>query len=187
MASLRLLAVCAAFAGGLALGGCQIWHVPPENEAASAAPPAPAPRVASAPAPAPTLPPPAPAPRVAAAPAPTLPPPAPAPVQAQQPSVAAPNVAAPPPPAPRQTASNEGDETVVVRGQIERQVEAPDGDPRTTEERMAHIRAWDRCVMRAQGAAESDPNRVQLDTPEDLCRESLGMANRNAIPTSFEP
>ncbi len=43
------------------------------------------------------------------------------------------------------------------------------------------------CVMRAQGATESDPNRVQLDTPEDLCRESLGMANRNAIPTSFEP
>jgi hypothetical protein len=49
---------------------------------------------------------------------------------------------------------------------------------------MQDIRAWDQCVMRVQGAAEADPLRPQLVTPEDYCSQSLGMANRTAIPQS---
>lgn len=73
---------------------------------------------------------------------------------------------------------------VVVPGIRERQVPAPGGDPRSTAERMADIAAWDRCVMRVQSAFESDPMRPQLESPEEYCRQSLGMANRDAIPMS---
>jgi hypothetical protein len=109
-----------------------------------------------------------------------LPPPAAAPVQTQRPVVAAPNVAAPPPPRP--VAERDGD--IVVPGVVERQVPAPNGDPRSVAERTADIRAWDRCVTRVQSSYESDPTRPQLDTPEDVCSQSLGMANRNAVPDS---
>jgi hypothetical protein len=71
---------------------------------------------------------------------------------------------------------------IVVPGQVERQVPAPDGDPRSTAERMADIRAWDRCVMQVQGQASADPMRPQLELPEEVCRNELGMANRTAVP-----
>lgn len=77
-----------------------------------------------------------------------------------------------------------GDDDIVVPGQVERQVPAPQGDPRTNSERMADIRAWDQCVMRGQNAAEGDPLRPQLDNPEETCRTQLGMANRTAVPNS---
>lgn len=161
-------------------------------------------RVASAPAPAPTTrapapvvtPSPTPAPVVTAAPPPQVAAPTPAPrvVASAPPPVAAPATPPPvqrtqaaPPPAqpdrPVRTAAND-EENVVVPGVRERQVQAPNGDPRSNAERMEDIRSWDRCVMRAQGAAEADPLSPQLETPEDYCRESLGMTNRNSIPAS---
>ena len=144
------------------LAGCGGFQSAGRN-ARDAAPPPPA---ASAPAQAPAYTP---------APAQTPAPPAP--------SVAAPNVSAPQPsPAPRRESASGGD--IVVPGQVERQVPAPDGDPRSVAERAADIRAWDRCVMQVQGAAGGDPTRVQLDSPEEVCRGELGMSNRNAVPNS---
>jgi hypothetical protein len=117
---------------------------------------------------------------------------------APAPTTAAPSEVSPPPqtaPAPSVSApaqaqdqtgaaADEGEEQVIVPGVRERQVPPPGGDPRSTAERMEDIRAWDRCVMRVQGAAESDPLRPQLVTPEEYCRESLGMADRTAVPAS---
>jgi hypothetical protein len=78
----------------------------------------------------------------------------------------------PPPPAPG---------TIVVPGARE-PTPLPPGDPRTTDQRMADIRAWDRCVMRAQAQmTEGQPGRLQ-DSPEEVCRRALGMADREAIP-----
>lgn len=71
---------------------------------------------------------------------------------------------------------------VVVRGAIERPVPTPPGDPRTDAQRMQDVRAWDRCVMQAQSAADTDPTRYQADSPEELCRRNLGMADRTALP-----
>ena len=104
---------------------------------------------------------------------------APAPAPAAGPSVAAPNVVAPA--APRRRVSGTDDD-IVVPGTQRQQVPAP-ADPRTTQQRMADIRSWDNCVLRLQGRAE-DPNEPQLDSPEEACRRSLGMANRNAVPAS---
>lgn len=84
---------------------------------------------------------------------------------------------APPPP--------QGEESeIVVPGVIERPVPTPPGDARSPEQRMRDIRAWDRCVIRAQGIADSDPTRYQAETPEELCRRSLGMNDRLSIPAS---
>jgi hypothetical protein len=93
-------------------------------------------------------------------------------------------------PAPTQVAQRDDDEaeddgdTIVVPGQRETQVPPPGGDPRSVAERAEDVRAWDRCVMSAQGAFESDPMRPQLDSPEEYCRNSLGMASRTAMPES---
>lgn len=126
--------------------------------------------------------------------APAPPPPvatqAPAPRQAAPPpSAAAPGVtvaqpAQPAQSAPEPTQRSGGGGDIVVPGQVERQVPAPAGDPRSTAERMADIRAWDRCVMQVQGRGDGDPTRPQLDTPEELCRSELGMASRTAVPAS---
>ncbi len=105
------------------------------------------------------------------------------PAQATAPgtSVAAPDVV--PPPAPRPRVSN--DEDVVIAGRQRQQVPAP-ADPRTTQQRMADIRSWDTCVLRLQGRAES-ATEPQMDSPEEVCRRTLGMANRNAVPISRRP
>jgi hypothetical protein len=58
----------------------------------------------------------------------------------------------------------------------------PPGDPRTSEERIRDIRAWDQCVMQVQGAFDADPMSPQLTTPEEYCAQSLGMADRTAVP-----
>jgi hypothetical protein len=107
----------------------------------------------------------------------------PAPAQAPQSDVAAtgvvaPDVQAPPAPAPPPPPGD-----IVVPGQVERAV-PPIGDPRSVGERAADVRAWDDCVVRAQGVAESDPMRPQMDTPEEACSRALGMANRTAVPES---
>jgi hypothetical protein len=102
-----------------------------------------------------------------------------------------------PQPAPAQAADEEmsvaantpsrpasaGDD-IVVPGQVERQVLPPQGDPRSNEERRADVRAWDQCVMQVQNAFDADPMRPQLTTPEEYCRQSLGMVDRSAIPIS---
>lgn len=112
-----------------------------------------------------------------AVPAPTPSTPPPAPVAAPQVSVPA---AAPTPPA--RPASPDDD--IVVPGQVQTQVPPPAGDPRTNEERRADVRAWDQCVMQVQSAFDSDPMRPQLTTPEEYCAQSLGMAERTAVPIS---
>lgn len=110
-----------------------------------------------------------------AAPAPT----APAPEAAPPPAAAAPEVSAPAPSAQRQD-----DDDIVVPGAVERQVPAPQGDPRSTAERVEDIRAWDQCVTQVQSAYERDPMRPQLELPEEYCSRSLGMASRLAVPES---
>jgi hypothetical protein len=106
--------------------------------------------------------------------------PAPEPVA---PPVAAPEVRVPvsttPPPRPR----SDGDD-IIVPGQAQEQVRAPDGDFRSREQRNEDIRAWDRCVSSVQAVFERDPMRPQLNSPEDYCSQSLGMNDRNAIPES---
>ena len=129
----------------------------------------------SQPAAAPALPSPPPQRMTSATPAPVAAPPS------RPPPMAAPSPIAPA--STRPVAPNPQDDEVVVPGQVERQVRAPD-DPRSTSERMQDINAWDRCVTHVQAAFESDPMRPQLDSPEDYCSQSLGMANRNAVPES---
>ncbi|MBC7767838.1 MAG: hypothetical protein H7124_03555, partial [Phycisphaerales bacterium] len=98
--------------------------------------------------------------------------------------VAAAQVAAPPPAAPTRNASREADDAIVVPGQREQQVRPPGGDPRSTSQRVEDVRAWDRCVMDVQSAFESDPMRPQMTSPEEYCRQSLGMNDRLAMPES---
>jgi hypothetical protein len=103
------------------------------------------------------------------------------------PSVAAPQVTAPSStqPAPSQPArALSDDDDIVVPGQVQTQVPPPAGDPRTNEERRADVRSWDQCVMQVQSAFDSDPMRPQLTTPEEYCAQSLGMAERTAVPIS---
>ncbi len=120
----------------------------------------------------------------------------PAPVAQVQapPPVAAPQVTAPPPVAqsappnapqnaPRAEASA-GDRDIIVRSGRETQVPPPAGDPRSMSQRMEDVRAWDQCVTAVQSAFDSDPMRPQLETPEEYCSRSLGMAERTAVPLS---
>lgn len=98
------------------------------------------------------------------------------------PPVAAPNISVAPAPAPPRRASDEDE--IVVPGQVQRQIPPPNGDPRSRAERIEDIRAWDQCVTSVQGAFDSDPMRPQLQSPEEVCSTSLGMAGRDAVPES---
>jgi hypothetical protein len=118
---------------------------------------------------------PAPPPQAAAQAEPAEPAPTPTP------SVVAPDVSAPAPTPPPERRA--GDDEIVVPGAVETQV-LPPGDPRSNAERMEDIRAWDQCVTHVQAAYERDPMRPQLTSPEEYCRESLGMASRLAVPES---
>ena len=154
----RGLVMAAAMASCLALSGClSIWAQPDQAGAPAAAPA--------------SLPPPQQTPAPSQATTLTLPS-----------GAAAPNVAAPPAP-PRPS----GNEEVIVPGTTQRQVPTPPGDPRSVSERMADIRSWDSCVMRAQGAGSGDPMRPQLESPEEICRRTLGMHGRTAVPDSRKP
>lgn len=192
-----------AAAVAFVLAGCA--GVEPVGRNAQRNQSAPAP-VASAPAPrpvatpAPVVTPAAPAPQQQAAVTPPRPVVQPAPLAAQpvaptaQPTpratapVATSPAASPAPQAAQPTqriTTRPNDNEVVVPGQVQRQVRPPQGDPRTNSERMEDIRAWDRCVIEVQGAAfDNDAMSPQLDTPEDVCRNQLGMADRTAIPIS---
>ncbi|ANP46429.1 hypothetical protein [Candidatus Viadribacter manganicus] len=120
------------------------------------------------------------APMTASAPPPRTQPAAP-------PVVAAPQVTAPAPttPAPSQPArALSPDDDIIVPGQVQTQVPAPAGDPRTNEERRADVRSWDQCITQVQGAFDSDPMSPQLTTPEEYCAQSLGMADRTSVPFS---
>lgn len=197
----------AALAALLVLAGCANVESVGRNARAGTAAPEAAPTPAPRPAPAVTLPPPqtpttAPTPAPAARPALTTPPPA---VAAPAPQVAAaPRVVAPPPPQAQPTPRAEAppvasqvsvptpppsrprsdDDDIVVPGQAQEQVIAPEGDFRSRAERVEDIRSWDRCITSVQAVYESDPMRPQLTSPEDYCSQSLGMANRDAIPDS---
>jgi hypothetical protein len=157
-----MLGRTAALAALIAVAGCAGMESAGRTAARAPEPyaSAPPPPATTAPAPAVAAPPPAVPPPVAAAPAPV----------------------ADDPPATRASRGGNGD--IVVPGARERQVEPPGGDPRSNAERMEDIRAWDRCVMRVQSAFDRDPMRPQLDSPEEYCRQSLGMADRTAIPES---
>lgn len=163
MAMLRTAALAAALVGLTACAGFEPSGRGVDNDV-------------SAPAAAPQLVPPPPTQTAPTQAAPTQPPAA----QPTGPVVTTPTPAPTTPPPVRTS----GGEDVVVPGVRERQVPPPGGDPRSTSERMADIRAWDDCVMRSQGRAESDPMRPQLDTPEDVCRERLGMSSRTSVPDS---
>lgn len=97
--------------------------------------------------------------------------------------VAAPNVSvATPQPQPAEADDGDGGD-IVVPGERERQV-LPPGDPRTSAQRIEDIRRWDTCVMQVQNAFDADPMRPQLQSPEEYCRQTLGMTNRLAVPDS---
>lgn len=199
------LAVGLAGCAGLEPAGRNAQRSRP-SPAATAPAPTPAPRATlpppqttAAPTPAPTLTPP-PAPPVASPPptrqsAPVTAGPPPtrqsAPVTAgaapprATPPVAAPPVAAPSQPvlAPSQPLRTRSDsDDIVVPGQVQTQVPAPAGDPRSNEERRADVRQWDQCVTQVQGAFDSDPMSPQLTTPEEYCSQSLGMSSRTSVP-----
>lgn len=168
---------------------------PPTRQTAPTLPPparttpAPAPVTTQSPPPQPLIVPPAPQQQAAPTPAPQgtqTPPPAPAPQRTQAPPSVAPQVTAPPSagPSPTAPAAQSNDDDVVVRGQVQTQVPPPAGDPRSNEERRADIRSWDQCVSQVQSAFDSDPMRPQLTTPEEYCSQSLGMADRGAVPVS---
>jgi hypothetical protein len=158
----RMMGRPAVLAALIALAGCA--GVEPVGRNAQRAP---APVAAEAP--------PQPAPS-AVSPPPQAPPPA----QAAAPQAAP----APTPTPPTETASAEEDNAIVVPGQRDVQVPPPAGDPRSVAERTEDVRAWDQCVTQVQSAFEHDPMRPQLDSPEEYCSRSLGMANRMAVPES---
>ena len=118
-----------------------------------------------------------------------LPPPPPEAAAAEDAGAPAPAMQAAPPPPPAQTAgaqaAGEDEEgAIVVPGQREVQVPPPAGDPRSVAERMEDVRAWDQCITTSQAAFERDPMRPQLDSPEEVCSRTLGMASRTAVPAS---
>lgn len=103
---------------------------------------------------------------------------------AAPPPVAAPRVTVPTP-APSQPArALSPDDDIVVPGQVQTQVPAPAGDPRSNEERRADVRSWDQCITQVQSAFDGDPMSAQLTTPEEYCAQSLGMSERTAVPFS---
>ena len=119
-----------------------------------------------------------------------LPPPPPEAAAAEDAAAPAPAMQAAPPPPPTQTAAaqdageDEDDGAIVVPGQRDVQVPPPGGDPRSVAERMEDVRAWDQCITTSQAAFERDPMRPQLDSPEEVCSRTLGMAGRTAVPIS---
>lgn len=72
---------------------------------------------------------------------------------------------------------------ITVPSPLEEPTPQPPGDPRTTEQRMRDIRAWDRCVSRAQAQqSEARPGQAIMDSPEEICSQSLGMRDRTSVP-----
>lgn len=177
-------AILTAVFAGVLMAGCAGMEPAGRNATRNAPAPTPvasAPARTTAPAQVASAPMPAPQPQRRAA---ITPPPqsvAPPPQTAPAPTVVA-SAQEAAPAEPRRGIRTRPDD-VVVPGQVQRQVRPPQGDPRTTSERMEDIRAWDRCVIEVQGAAlDSDPMEPQLDTPEDVCRNQLGMADRLSVP-----
>jgi hypothetical protein len=77
------------------------------------------------------------------------------------------------------------DGSVNVPGAIDRPVEAPDGDPRTPDQRRRDARAYDRCINKA-AARQADNDRANpvSNSPEEYCRTRLGMSGPNSVPDS---
>jgi len=194
-----MLGRIAVMAASIALvAGCAGLEPAGRNAQRSPAP-AQVTRQAQTPPPPATLPPPQasaptqpapPAPRLQAPPpprttAPTLTAPAPTPPTPSATTRAAPT---PQPAPPARDVSDEDsdvdDDAIVVPGQRDVQVQPPGGDPRSNAERREDVRAWDQCVIGVQSAYESDPMRPELTSPEEYCRQSLGMNNRTAVPES---
>lgn len=181
------MAIVAAVIGLAGCAGLEPAGRNASREPRSAPPPAAAPATTSAPAASPSVTP-APPPPAQAQSAPAAAPAAPTPAPQQAaPPVAAPRVSVPTPPPPRPARAQSDSDDIVVPGQVQTQVPPPAGDPRTNEERIADIRAWDQCIMQVQSAFDSDPMSPQLTTPEEYCATSLGMADRRAVPVSRSP
>ena len=76
-------------------------------------------------------------------------------------------------------------EVEVLAPEVERPAPPTLGDPRTPTEIMNARRAWNRCIARADRIArDSAPSQVAMDSPEELCRRSLGMQGPDDIPAS---
>jgi hypothetical protein len=84
---------------------------------------------------------------------------------------------------PDPVALPKGKDEVTVPGVIEREVKAPDGDPRSARQRARDRARFDRCVMRVNDRESDSPsaNPVSI-APEEYCSQKLGMRDRNSAP-----
>jgi hypothetical protein len=78
-------------------------------------------------------------------------------------------------------------DALIVPGQTNTDRPAPpDGDPRNAIERRRDRQVWDKCVLSVQRRLNDDAggaNPVEA-SPEDYCRERLGMSGRDSVPES---
>ena len=78
---------------------------------------------------------------------------------------------------------DDGPNTVVVPGTIERPVQLPNGDVRSARERAHDRSKFDRCVMKIQDRESDSPSSNPVTTsPEEYCAGRLSMHDRNAPP-----
>lgn len=74
-------------------------------------------------------------------------------------------------------------DSIVVPGTVEREVKLPDGDVRSTRQRMRDRARFDRCVMKVKDRESDSPGANPVgNSPEEYCSQRLGMRDRNAAP-----
>jgi hypothetical protein len=72
---------------------------------------------------------------------------------------------------------------VVVPGSVERPVELPNGDVRSTRQRARDRARFDRCVQHVTDRESESPGANPVaSSPEEYCSSRLGMRDRNAAP-----
>lgn len=88
-------------------------------------------------------------------------------------------------PVPRTRAEGVSGPVTVLAPDRPEEVNVPE-DPRSPSEVSRDKAAWDRCVLNATVRRSEDVSSRPPTgpTPEEQCAQSLGMANRNAIPKS---
>lgn len=89
-------------------------------------------------------------------------------------------------PVPRARAEGPSGPVVVLAPERPEEVNIPE-DPRTPTEVARDKAAWDRCVLNAAVKESEDVTSRGAPvgrSPEEICAQSLGMADRGAIPRS---